>query len=389
MNHNHTPVLIIGAGPAGLTLSHLLHLDGVESIVLEKRSREEVEGTIRAGILEPATLDLMKRTGVGDRVAREGIPEEGIEISVDGNRTRIDLYGLTGKTAAIYPQHEFLKDFISRRLKDKGTILFNTTVRDIEGEVVTIETPAGEITHIRADHVVAADGSASPWRQKVAEVRARHEYPYAWFGLLVEAPPTHSELIYATHPAGFALISKRNENVQRYYLQCDPNDQPEDWPEERIWEQLHLRADSNGITVSEGNITEKAVLRFRSAVTEPMQRGNLYLAGDSAHTVPPTGAKGLNLAVADVEVLAPGLIRAVKTGHTDLLDKYTEFALPNVWRAQQFSWWMSSLLHATKGENHFSARRRIAQLRSVLDSEAGRRFLAEQYVGTQAKELTS
>lgn len=386
---NHVPVAIIGAGPAGLTLAHLLHLQGVESIVFESRTRKDVEETVRAGILEQGTLNLMRETGVGARMEAEADHDEAIDISINNERTRIPLTELTGHKVAIYPQHEYLKDFIAKRIEDGGELLFTTTVDSVEnyeGDLakVTYTEADGSSTTITADYVIAADGSNSPYRKLITEdggVRARHEYPYAWFGILVEAPKTQKELIYATHPEGFALISTRTDEIQRYYLQCNPDDTPDMWPDDRIWEQLHLRADSPGITVSEGRIFDKAVLRFRSAVTEPMQKGRLFLAGDAAHTVPPTGAKGLNLAVADVSVLAPALVRALKKKDTGLLDSYTSLAVPRIWKAQHFSYWMSSMLHAVLGEDHFATQRRFAELRSVLESQSGQRYLAEQYVG--------
>lgn len=386
---NHVPVAIIGAGPAGLTLAHLLHLQGVESIVFESRTRKDVEETVRAGILEQGTLNLMRETGVGARMEAEADHDEAIDISINNERTRIPLTELTGHKVAIYPQHEYLKDFIAKRIEDGGELLFTTTVDSVEnyeGDLAkVIYTEAdGSSTTITADYVIAADGSNSPYRKLITEdggVRARHEYPYAWFGILVEAPKTQKELIYATHPEGFALISTRTDEIQRYYLQCNPDDTPDMWSDDRIWEQLHLRADSPGITVSEGRIFDKAVLRFRSAVTEPMQKGRLFLAGDAAHTVPPTGAKGLNLAVADVAVLAPALVRALKKKDTGLLDSYTSLAVPRIWKAQHFSYWMSSMLHAVPGEDHFATQRRFAELRSVLESQSGQRYLAEQYVG--------
>ncbi|MDK6259369.1 4-hydroxybenzoate 3-monooxygenase [Corynebacterium frankenforstense] len=387
-----TPVVIIGAGPAGLTLSHLLHLRGVESVVIESRSREDVENTVRAGILEQGTMNLMRETGVGDRMDREADIDEGIDISIEGKRTRIALTELTGHNVAVYPQHEYLKDFIARRLADDGTILFETTVDDVTGtdddsvpSQVRYTTADGTQETITCDYVVAADGSKSPYRARVVEAtggaRSRHEYPYAWFGILVDGPKTQKELIYATHPEGFALISTRTDDIQRYYLQCDPNDDPENWSDDRIWEQLHLRVDSEDLQVAEGRIFDKSVLRFRSAVTEPMQHGRLFLAGDAAHTVPPTGAKGLNLAVADVAVLAPALARAVKDKDERLLADYSSIALPRIWRAQHFSYWMSTMLHAAPGETRFEANRRVAELDAVLRSEAGRRYHAEQYVG--------
>jgi p-hydroxybenzoate 3-monooxygenase len=389
----HTPVAIIGAGPAGLTLSHLLHRHGVESVVIESRSRHEVETTVRAGILEQGTLDLMRRTGVGDRMEREADIDEGIEISVQGERTRIPLTDLTGHTVAVYPQHEYLIDLIARRLADGGDLLFDTTVDAVTGTedapVIHYTDSSGRSERLRADYVVAADGSRSPHRGTVDPTgagRHRHEYPYAWFGVLVNAPKTQKELIYATHPEGFALISTRSDSVQRYYLQCDPSVTVDDWSDDRIWEALHTRADSPDLRISEGEIFDKAVLRFRSAVTEPMQRGRLFLAGDAAHTVPPTGAKGMNLAIADVAVLAPALVRALR-GRPELLADYSDIVLPRIWRAQHFSWWMSSMLHQAPDATTFESRRRLAELSSVLSSEAGRRYLAEQYVGRDLPEF--
>ena len=393
MTTRHVPVAIIGAGPAGLTLSHLLHLDGVESVVFETRTRKDVEETVRAGVLEQGTLNLMRATGVGERMEKEADIDEGIEISLDGHRTRIGLTEHTGHHMAVYAQHEYLKDFIARRLADGGEILFENTVDSVigidgaaDGDVCTLQYTDAEGTHtLTADYVVAVDGSRSQFRGLILEqegaIRARHDYPYAWLGVLVHAPKTNPELIYATHDAGFALISTRSEGVQRYYLQCNPEDTEEEWPDERIWAELHKRVDSEGVTVQEGEIFEKSVLRFRSAVTSPMQRGRLFIAGDAAHTVPPTGAKGLNLAVADIAALAPGLVRAVKDKDTELLDRYSDIALPRIWKAQHFSYWMSSMLHAIPGETPFEAGRRRGELRSVLESEAGRKYLAEQYVG--------
>lgn len=386
----HVPVAIVGAGPAGLTLSHLLHLNGIESVVFESRSCQDVEETVRAGVLEQGTLKLMRETGVGERMDVEADIDDAIDISIDGNRTRIDLEKLTGHCMAVYPQHEYLKDFIARRLEDGGTIHFETTVDDAtgyDGDKVTVTyTPNGSITQtLTCDYVIAVDGSNSPYRKPILEhdgaLRARHEYPYAWFGILMNGPKTQKELIYATHEQGFALISTRTDEVQRYYLQCDPEDTVDMWSDDRIWSELHARVDSDDLQVSEGEIFDKSVLRFRSAVTDPMQRGRLFLAGDAAHTVPPTGAKGLNLAVADIAVLAPGLIRALKTGNTDLLENYSKLAVPRIWKAQHFSYWMSSMLHSVPGQGAFQHHRRLAELSSVLESEAGRSHLAHQYVG--------
>lgn len=386
----HTPVAIIGAGPAGLTLSHLLHQHGVESVIFESRSRQDVEETVRAGVLEQGVINMMRQTGVSERMDAHADIDDAIDISINGSRTRIDLKELTGHQMAVWAQHEYLTDFIAKRLADGGTIFFETQVDDADGYdgdkvVIDYTTADGRHEQMTADYVVAADGSKSPYRGPILEqdgaVRSRHEYPYAWFGILVNGPQTQKELIYATHEEGFALISTRSQDVQRYYLQCDPNDAVDQWSDERIWEQLHKRVDGEGLTVQEGEIFDKSVLKFRSAVTDPMQRGRLFLAGDAAHTVPPTGAKGLNLAVADVSVLAPGLVRAIKRGDNDLLDNYSAIAVPRIWRAQHFSYWMSSMLHSVPEQGYFQHRRRLAELEAMISSEAGRRYQAEQYVG--------
>lgn len=390
---SHVPVAIIGAGPAGLMLSHLLHLEGVESVVIEKQSRAEVESTVRAGILEQGTINLLRQTGVGERLDREAEIDEGISISIAGESHRIDFAKYTGKQVAVYPQHEVLIDLIARRLSDDGELWFETEVTSIDGEdtdnpSISYKKADGTEGTLNADYVIGADGSKSLARKRITDAggrRMKHEYPFAWFGIMVNAPQTAPELIYATHPEGFALISTRSENVQRYYLQCNPDDTPDMWPDDRIWEQLHLRADNDSVTVSEGEITDKAVLRFRSAVTDPMQRGRLFIAGDAAHTVPPTGAKGLNLAMADICALAPGLINAVKKSDSSLLETYTQRAVPRVWKTQHFSYWMSSMLHSVPAEDEltsaFHTNRRLAELSTVVSSDAGRQLVAQQYVG--------
>ncbi|WFR74062.1 4-hydroxybenzoate 3-monooxygenase [Prescottella defluvii] len=392
MTISSTQVGIVGAGPAGLMLSHLLHLRGIESVVLEARTREEVEGTIRAGVLEQNTVDLMVETGLGDRVKAEGLEHHGIELRFGGRGHRIAFDELTnGRAVTVYPQHEVLKDLIAKRLADGGDIRFG--VSDVEVHDHTTDNPY--ITYTDADGntqtlkcalVGGCDGSRTQTRKLIPEpsIRQDHfrQYPFAWFGILAEAPPSSEELIYANHPRGFALISTRTQEVQRHYLQVDPNDSVDNWSDDRIWSELHARVDGEGAEIKDGRIFEKSILQFRSFVCEPMQHGNLFLAGDAAHTVPPTGAKGLNLAVADVYVLSKGMAEFFETGNRGRLDAYTETVLPRIWRTQHFSWWMSSMLHRLPDASGFDHKRQVAELDMVTRSVAGRTLIAENYVGT-------
>ncbi|GBF12878.1 p-hydroxybenzoate hydroxylase [Rhodococcus sp. Br-6] len=392
MSISSTQVGIVGAGPAGLMLSHLLHLRGIESVVLEARTREEVEGTIRAGVLEQNTVDLMVETGLGDRVKAEGLEHHGIELRFGGRGHRIAFDELTGgRAVTVYPQHEVLVDLIAKRLADGGDIRFG--VSDVEVHDHTSDKP--RITYTDADGseqtltcalVGGCDGSRTKTRKLIPEpsIRQDHfrQYPFAWFGILAEAPPSSEELIYANHPRGFALISTRTPQVQRHYLQVDPDDSVDNWSDDRIWSELHARVDGEGAEIKDGRIFEKSILQFRSFVCEPMQHGNLFLAGDAAHTVPPTGAKGLNLAVADVYVLAKGMAEFFETGDRGRLDSYTETVLPRIWRTQHFSWWMSSMMHRLPDASGFDHKRQVAELDMVTRSVAGRTLLAENYVGT-------
>jgi p-hydroxybenzoate 3-monooxygenase len=381
---------IVGAGPAGLMLSHLLHQNGVESVVIDSRTREEIEGTIRAGVLEQSSVDLMIETGVGDRVKELGMVHEGIELRFGGRGHRIDFADLTGgRGVTIYPQHEVLKDLIGKRLADGGDIRFG--VADVQVEGITGDAPTIRFTQDGGEQeltcglVAGCDGSRTTTRFLIPAPRPRQDhfrkYPFAWFGILAEAPPSSDELIYAHHGNGFALISTRSATVQRHYLQVDPNDTVEDWSDDRIWQELHTRVD--GAQIEEGPIFSKSVLHFRSFVCEPMQYGRLFLAGDAAHTVPPTGAKGMNLAIADVYVLSRAMARFFATGDRAALDAYTATALPRVWRAQHFSWWMTSMLHRMPEASGFDLNRQLAELDTVTRSRAGRTLLAENYVGTQ------
>ncbi|GAA4473156.1 4-hydroxybenzoate 3-monooxygenase [Rhodococcus olei] len=392
MTHSSTQVGIVGAGPAGLMLSHLLHLRGIESVVLEARTRDEVEGTIRAGVLEQNTVDLMVETGLGDRVKAEGLEHHGIELRFGGRGHRIAFDELTdGRAVTVYPQHEVLVDLIAKRLADGGDIRFG--VSDVEVHDHTSDNPSitytdadGNPHTVRCALVAGCDGSRTRTRKLIPEpaVRTDHfrQYPFAWFGILAEAPPSSEELIYANHPRGFALISTRTPQVQRHYLQVDPDDSVDNWSDDRIWSELHARVDGEGAEIKDGRIFEKSILQFRSFVCEPMQHGNLFLAGDAAHTVPPTGAKGLNLAVADVYVLSKGMAEFIETGHRGRLDGYTETVLPRIWRTQHFSWWMSSMLHRLPDASGFDQRRQVAELDMVTRSVAGRTLIAENYVGT-------
>lgn len=381
------PVLIVGAGPAGLLLSHLLHRAGIASVVLESRTREEVESTIRAGILENGTVDLLVESGASDRVLVDGHRHEGIELQFGGESHRIDFERLVGRAVYLYPQHEVLKDLVARRLADDGDVRFGWSVEavhDVESDAPRVRgTDAdGAPFELVADYVVGADGSRSATRAAVVGSMTGgyfREYPFAWFGILCEAPPSSAELIYANSPAGFALISQRSATVQRMYLQCDPEQDPDAWSDAQIWDMLQERVE--GRTLAEGPIFQRDVLRFRSFVAWSLRKGRAFLVGDAAHTVPPTGAKGMNLAINDVRLLSAGLIAALRGEGTAGLDRYEDDALHRIWRAQHFSWWMTSMLHLTPDASDFDRRRQLGELESVVASDAGSTYLAEAYTG--------
>jgi p-hydroxybenzoate 3-monooxygenase len=386
-----TQVGIVGGGPAGLLLSHLLHLQGIESVVLERRSREELESEIRAGVLEQGTTDLLIETGVGDRMQEEGAVHHGINLQFDGRRRRIDLSYLTGGRAiTLYGQHEVVKDLVRARLEAGGQILFGAEGIDVRGadsEEPTIRyRKDGEDQELRCDFVAGCDGFYGVCRPSIPEgARTEYErkYPFGWFGILVEAPRSSEELIYNLHERGFALVSTRSPKVQRLYFQCDPNDDVANWPDDRIWEELHTRTTitEGDWALKEGKITQKGIVQMRSFIVEPMQYGRVFLAGDAAHIVTPTGAKGMNLAVADVRILTRALNEFYSQGRTNLLDAYSETCLRRAWKAQRFSWWMTSMLHRFHEEDVFRHRLQIAELDYVTASRAAATTLAENYVG--------
>jgi len=382
-----TRVAIVGAGPAGLILSHLLADAGIESVVIDQRSREEIETTIRAGILEQGTVDLLTAIDPGTRVHTVGQRHDGIELRFQGEGHRIDFPGLVGRSVWLYPQHEALKDLLALRLSQGQDLRFSATAVRVEGVDTAIPRVSGTDADgaefvIDAEFVVGADGSRSVVRQAVAgSSRDGHfrEYPFAWFGILCEAPPSAHELIYSNSDDGFALISQRSPEVQRMYFQCDPDADPNTLSEAEIWKTLQRRVP--GTTLTEGRIFQRDVLRFRSFVAHELRHGRAALVGDAAHTVPPTGAKGMNLAVADVIVLARALEALLVRNDERLIDAYAETALRRIWKAQHFSWWMTSMLHVAPGTSDFDRLRQIGELRSVVESEAGRTFLAEAYTG--------
>jgi p-hydroxybenzoate 3-monooxygenase len=381
-----TQVAIMGAGPAGLMLSHLLAKAGIESTVIEIRSRQEISETVRAGILEHGTVNMLVDSGVSDRVLRDGDRHDGIELRFNGESHRIDFKDLVGESVWLYPQTDVFMDLAARRGADGGDVRYSvtdTTVDDIEGNPKVWFTDADGVEYeLQADFIAGADGSRSHCRFQIPEAHRKwyfHEYPFAWFGILAEAPRSSDELIYANSENGFALISQRTETVQRMYFQCDPNEDVNNWSEERIWEAFRSRVNGNGFELKEGPVIDKMVLKFRSFVHTPMRHGKLFLAGDAAHTVPPTGAKGLNLAVADVTLLATALVRLLQEKNTDLVDTYSDRALARVWRCTHSSWWMTSMFH--RSGDDFDAELQLSQLRRVCSSEAAARELAENYTG--------
>jgi p-hydroxybenzoate 3-monooxygenase len=385
-----TQVGIVGAGPAGLLLSHLLHLEGIESIVIETQTRRHAEERIRAGVLEQGTVDLLNESGLGDRMRREGLVHRGIELRFNGRGHRIDMHELTGGRAiTVYGQQEVVKDLIRTRLRADGQIIFEVDhvgVRDFDGQSPRIVFQHGGNPHeIACDFIGGCDGFHGICRSSIpsGELRFYEKvYPFGWLGILAEATPASHELIYSNHERGFALLSMRTPQISRVYLQCHPDEDLSGWPDDRIWEELQRRFETTGgFRLNEGPILQKGVTAMRSVVTEPMQYGRLFLAGDAAHIVPPTGAKGLNLAVADVRILARAIGRWYRSGSTDLLHRYSEICLRRVWRAQHFSWWMTSMLHRFEGGDGFDHRRQLAELSHVTGSRAAATSLAENYTG--------
>ncbi|HTQ95290.1 MAG TPA: 4-hydroxybenzoate 3-monooxygenase [Candidatus Acidoferrum sp.] len=383
-----TQVGIIGAGPAGLTLAHLLHLQGIESVVLEGRSREYVETRVRAGVLEQGTVDILCESGVGERLKREGLQHQGVELRFDGRGHRIDFQDLVGKSITVYAQQEVVKDLIAARVGYEAPIYFEAeavSIEDYESAPKIRYAYAGESHEIECDFIAGCDGFHGICRPAVPadqlQIHERH-YPFAWLGILARVPPASHELIYTYHERGFALLSMRSPEVSRLYLQCATDEEIEKWPDDRIWEELRTRmALRDGFVLNDGPIFQKGITPMRSFVASPMQFGRLFLLGDAAHIVPPTGAKGLNLAVADVRVLTRGLVELYKHGRRDALRQFTERCLKRVWRCQRFSWWMTSMLHRFPQEDSFSHNIHLAELDYVTNSRAASTTLAENYVG--------
>jgi p-hydroxybenzoate 3-monooxygenase len=385
-----TTVGIVGAGPAGLLLARLLHLAGVDCVVLEARDRGYVERRQRAGVLEQSTVDVLRGCGAGERLDREALPHDGVELSWNRRRHRIDFPALTGgRRVWVYAQTEVVKDLIALQLADGAPLLFEAPVGAVtgaDGERPVIRYTLGDAEYeLECDYVVGCDGFHGVTRQAIPESELRTServYPYSWFGVLADVAPSNDELVYAHSPRGFALLSMRSPAVSRLYLQVPNGTDPEAWSDERIWDELEARFAVDGDwKLARGPITQRAVLPLRSSVTEPMRWGRIFLAGDAAHIVPPTGAKGLNLAAADVTVLARALARWRATGDTAGLDGYSDACLRRVWRAEQFSYFMTTTLHVDPAQSAFDTRLQLSQLDRIAASPHAAAELAENYVG--------
>ncbi|MFZ0136322.1 MAG: 4-hydroxybenzoate 3-monooxygenase [Candidatus Sulfotelmatobacter sp.] len=383
-----TQVGIVGAGPAGLVLSHLLQRRGIQSVVVEARSRQHCELRVRAGVLEQGTVDLLTEMGVGERMKREGLIHDGVEIRFQEQGHRIDFKALTGRGITIYAQQEVVKDLIAARLAAEGKIFFEAegvTIHDFDSARPKIRFyDYGEPLEVLCDFIAGCDGFHGVCRPSIEKALTIHErvFPFAWLGILAAAPPSSEELIYCYHDRGFALHSMRTPEITRLYLQCAPDEDLTQWSDEKIWEELQTRlATRDGRRLIEGPILQKGVTSMRSFVAEPMQYGKLYLAGDAAHIVPPTGAKGLNLAVADVRVLAAAFAEFYASGNPHLLDRYSETCLRRVWLVQRFSLWMTSMLHRVPGNDRFEEHRQLADLDYLTSSRAAAQSFAENYVG--------
>ena len=389
-----TQVGIVGAGPAGLILSHLLHLEGIDSVVLEVHTRKYIEERVRAGVLEQGTVELLTEMGVGERLKREGLVHHGVEFRFHGQRHHIDFQELVGRSITIYAQQEVVKDLVAARLSSGARILFeaqDVAVHDVTSDSPKIRYRKDGVEHeLTCDFIAGCDGFHGVCRPSIPEHSLtiyERTYPFAWLGILAQTPPSSEELIYANHELGFALLSMRSPEISRLYIQCDPDEDIANWPDARIWEQLHLRFATNDKRgdgkwkLTEGPVIQKNIAEMRSFVADPMQYGRLFLAGDAAHIVPPTGAKGLNLAATDARVLARALADFYSIGSTALMDRYSEICLRRCWKVQHFSWWMTSMLHRIPGESAFDRQRRLAELDYVTSSRAASTALAEHYTG--------
>jgi p-hydroxybenzoate 3-monooxygenase len=369
-------------------LGHLLHLVGIDSVIVEDRAQDHVIERVRAGVLEQGTVDLLTESGVGGRLRREGLSHDGVFVNVYGKRHRIDFGALTGRRITIYGQNEVVKDLIAARVATGRPLLFEVGDVRVHGQDSRQPgirfTKDGEPVEIRCDFIAGCDGFHGICRPSIENHVRSYErvYPFGWLGILAQAPPSSPELVYSRHDRGFALFSMRSPTITRLYLQCAPDEDLEQWPDDRIWEELLIRHQGDdGWKPNVGPILQKGVTGMRSFVTEPMQYGRMFLAGDAAHIVPPTGAKGLNLAMADVWRLSRALGEFYASGSEQRLERYSEDCLWRVWRAQHFSWWMTSLLHKSESGNPFDSRRQRAELEYVTSSAAAMTSLAENYVG--------
>lgn len=390
-----TQVVIVGAGPAGLMISQMLANRGVDSVAIDIRSREEIENTHRAGILEAQAIQMMDDENVSDRYKTDGYEHDGTIIRVNGVSHRVNFKELVGASVWLYPQTDVFIDLANARQRDGGDVRFG--VSDVEVVDPYSDTPGvkfvdadGNAQEVRGDFLVGSDGSRSICRFLIPEegrTQYFREYPFAWFGIMCEAPMSADELIYATNERGFALISQRTESIQRMYLQCNPSDDMYQWSEDQLWEEFQSRLEGpDGFQLKTGKIFERTLLPFRSFVQEPMQHGRIVLAGDAAHTVPPTGARGLNLALSDARALATRLADAAKANDVSRLDGYQEAALKRIWRAQNFSYWMTTMMHSLPDENPYDYKRRQGELEMVLGHKSGQTHLAEAYSGWPNEE---
>ena len=391
-----TQVAIIGAGPSGLLLGQLLHRQGIDNVILERRSGEYVLGRIRAGVLEQGMVDLLREAGVDKQMNKDGLPHDGIELAFDNRRVRVDLKALSGgKSVMVYGQTEVTRDLMEARREAGATTIYeaeNVQPHDLETDrpYVTFEQN-GETVRLDCDYVAGCDGYHGISRQSIPEDRIKtfeRVYPFGWLGILSDTPPVSDELIYANHERGFALCSMRSKTRCRYYVQVPADEKVEDWSDERFWEELKARLpDDVAARLVTGPSIEKSIAPLRSFVAEPMQYGRLFLVGDAAHIVPPTGAKGLNLAASDVNTLYRLMVKVYQEGRTDLIPRYSQTCLKRIWKAERFSWWMTSILHKFSEEEDFARRIQQAELDYYTSSEAGLRTIAENYVGLPYEEL--